>query len=303
MRLPNFFIIGAAKCGTTSLQEYLNQHPDVYFGPYKEPNYYSFAGETLSLAGPAKPENIQELLYFHTITDLVSYQKQFEDVADEAAIGDASVRYLYYPETAERIKLACPDARLIVVLREPVSRLYSHYTMMVQKQLEPLPFAEAIEQEDARVAADWGYDWHYTRVSNYAEQLKRYFSCFDREQILIHLHDDLVKDAFSVYEKSCVHLGIDASFKPVMTQRRKVAYKPNNLAVDKLINWPNPLTNFMKNNLSFRVQTKVRSTVMKWNSAPVPKIDLGLSADLKQRFRLEVEELETLLGRSLPWYK
>ena len=132
MAMPNFLIIGAMKSGTTALYYYLEQHPQVYMSPVKEPNF--FCSEENSDGDFA--------------TRLGAYQDLFRDVSGEKAIGEASHCYLYEPEAAARIQEYITDAKLIAVLRDPVDRAYSHFLHMVRNGSEPLTdFALALREE------------------------------------------------------------------------------------------------------------------------------------------------------------
>ena len=302
-RLPNFLIIGAAKSGTTSLASYLAQHPEVYVSPWKEPNYFALAGRELPLPGPVPPRVMFNLHYFHTATTFEQYEALFRGVRAEKAVGEASVRYLYYPEAAPRIKALLPDVRLVAILREPVSRLYSHYCMNVQHQLEPLPLREALAAEPERIAAGWGWDWHYVAVSSYAAQIRRYLDLFDRSQLKILLHDDLVAQPQATFQAICRHLGINDRFEPDMSERGKVAHQPRLLAVDRWLHWPSRTRRALEKALPRRLWRPAFARLRRWNSLPAPPLDPGLRAELAPRFRDEVRELEELLGRSIPWLR
>ncbi len=301
--MPNFLIIGAAKSGTTSLADYLGQHPDVFIPPTnKEPSYFALQDGSLPLAGPAAPKVIHELWYSHCITEHDRYANLFADAGDRSAVGEASVRYLYYAQAAERICAAMPNAKLVAVLREPVSRLYSHYCMNVQYQLEPLSLADAIEAEPERIRAGWGWDWHYTRVGNYGEQLQRYFRLFDREQIQVLLYDELVKDQVGVFQRICRHIGVEDSFKPDMTYRGKSAYRPWNLWLDRWLHWPRSIRPGWESWIPNRIPEFIKKRLEDWNSVPVPKIDRAVAKDLQRVFRDDVQQLEDLIGRKTNWY-
>lgn len=300
--LPNFLIVGAAKSGTTSLQAYLDQHPDVFFSPSKEPNYFALTGIPLPQPGPAAPDVLYHLLYRHSVTDYEAYVSLFDGVGSEWAVGEASVRYLYYPEAPGRIHALLPDARLVAVLREPVSRLYSHYCMNVQYQLEPLDLQAAIEAEPSRREAAWGWDWHYVAIGRYAEQLDRYFALFDREQIKVVLYDDFVARPLDVFREICRHIGVDDGFVPDMSERGKVAYRARNLTLDRWLHWPNPLRASLERHFPRRLVSGAIGRLERWNSAPVPRLDRGLRTDLSRLFHEDVGHLEELLGRRIPWY-
>jgi len=236
-QLPNFLIIGAAKSGTSSLWAYLNQHPEVFLSRNKEPNYFALMGKSLPEPGPADPERRYELLYSYSISELRDYLELFRPADGPKAIGEASVRYLYTPGTAARIHAALPDARLVVMLRDPVKRLYSHYCMNRQFGLEPLPLMSAVEAESSRVAAGWGYDWHYAGVSSYAGQLCEYLKYFPREQLGIFLFEDFAKDPVRIVQAICAFLEVDTQFIPDVSVRMKGAYRPRSFLID---GWANP---------------------------------------------------------------
>src|SRR3712207_1803805 len=124
MTMPNFFIIGAQKAGTTSLYHYLKQHPQVYMSPVKEPFFFNHEigpdGEVLKerFGGPGRSRNPK-------FANLEEYCTLFEAVRDEEAIGEASVLYICVPGTAERIERYAPGAKAIALLRDPADRAYS----------------------------------------------------------------------------------------------------------------------------------------------------------------------------------
>ncbi|MGL6339568.1 MAG: sulfotransferase family protein, partial [Waterburya sp.] len=141
--MPNFLIIGAAKAGTTALHEYLQQHPQIYLTPTKETNFFAFEGEIINFQGTG-----DEALKDFSITDLNTYQAEFEQVTQELAIGEACPSYLYYPQAATRIKQYIPDARLIVILRNPVERAYANFLHIVRDDREThRDFALALQAE------------------------------------------------------------------------------------------------------------------------------------------------------------
>src|SRR6188508_1581564 len=119
-KLPNFFIVGAPKAGTTSLYYYLKRHPEVFMSPIKEPNFFAYE------------ETIKQNLYHKEkgVGTLEEYKDLFAEAnGRHKAIGEASVSYLFYPPVPERIKQMVPDAKIIISLRNPVDRALSHYYM------------------------------------------------------------------------------------------------------------------------------------------------------------------------------
>ncbi len=206
---PNFFIIGAAKAGTTSLYEYLRQHPDVFMPEDKEPWFFS------DLPDPA-PSSASRYT-------LDTYLDLFANAGTAKAIGEASVSYLPSAAAAQRIHERYPDARIILALRNPADRVYSWYSFLCQWGIEPgLSFEEALADEDRRIAVALEH-----RTSWYADELILYYQFglisrhiepwvarFPRHQIHVLLFDDLKKRPVETTQKVFEFLGVDASFTP-----------------------------------------------------------------------------------------
>ena len=137
MTMPNFLIIGAMKSGTTALYYYLEQHPEIYMSPVKEPNFFS-SQERENAAG--------------AVARIGNYRDLFRGVSGETAIGEASHSYLYEPGAAAEIRRYAPEAKLIAILRNPIDRAYSHFLHMVRSGTEPLDdFAQALQEEAAGI--------------------------------------------------------------------------------------------------------------------------------------------------------
>src|ERR671929_75877 len=135
MTMPNFFIIGAMKSGTTALYYYLEQHPEVYMSPVKEPNF--FCSQEQKNGADA-------------VTDIRAYERLFRGVLGETAVGEASHCYLYEPRAAAAIRRCVPEAKLLAILRNPIDRAFSHFLHMVRTGSEPLSdFAQALREEGA----------------------------------------------------------------------------------------------------------------------------------------------------------
>lgn len=209
-RRPNFLILGAPKCGTTSLCYYLAQHPDVFVPRQKEPRFFDAEYE-------------KGLDYY--------WQTYFSDWAGELAVGEGRVFLLFLPFVPARIRESLPDARLIAILRDPVDRAYSHWWHRYTARNESLPFEDAIEQNLERIASgvDFGGDdgpelWrkgllHETAMASryrtylecglYAGQLRRYFELFPREQLRIADYDEFVRDPRALVRELWAFLGVD----------------------------------------------------------------------------------------------
>jgi hypothetical protein len=182
LRWPNLFIVGAAKAGTTSLYHYLKQHPDIFMSSFKEPKYFS-------TIDPAP-----ELKYFvKFIADEASYLKLFAEAGQEAYRGEASTSYLWDPEAPARIKAASPEARIIIILREPVSRSFSHYLNDVREGIEKRSFPEAIAADLQTVHPAWGVTPLYIELGRYPQQVRRYLDLFG-PRVSVYFFEELIRD-------------------------------------------------------------------------------------------------------------
>jgi hypothetical protein len=207
-RKPNLFIAGAPKCGTTSLYHYLAQHPDVFMPPVKEPRYFG-----------------EDLRAMRRITNLDDYLACFSGASHETWIGDASPYSLFSKTAAKEITVLSPEARVIVVLREPVSMIRSLYRHNVRQQTEPArSLAAAMRLVPDRVLGFESLDRAgkpckspallYQEVARFSGQVERCLDVFGGDRVHVILFEDLAENALAVYRQICRYLQMDDSFTP-----------------------------------------------------------------------------------------
>lgn len=270
MKMPNFLIIGAAKAGTTSLYEYLKQHPQVYMSPVKETNFFALEGETLDFRGPGDHVWISSF----SITKIEDYLNLFQGVENQVAIGEVSPLYLYSPKAPERIQHYTPDTKLVAILRNPVERAYSQFLMFVRDGREPLSdFAEALEQEETRMRNHWEWAWQYIRVGFYYVQLNRYFNTFDLQQIRVYLFEDFLTNPVCMLKDIFQFLGVDDSFVPDISIQHNVSV----IAQEKRP----PLTAEVRKQLVeiyrediYRLQELIQRDLLKWLTSSPPESEI-----------------------------
>ena len=208
--LPNFLILGAARCGTTSLHYYLAEHPDVCMSSIKEPNFFLF-GQT---AGGPKPFIADDRrLLAKSVPDRARYERLFAHPA--SAVGEASPLYLYTRETPELIHRAIAAARLIAIVREPVERAWSHFVYVnddLGERTVPA-FRAAVEVELGLPYEPYRTGTHFLRLSAYAEQLERYRGVFAADRLLVIGYDDLIRRTPDTLARICRFLDIDDTFE------------------------------------------------------------------------------------------
>ncbi|MBZ0290268.1 MAG: sulfotransferase, partial [Anaerolineae bacterium] len=181
------------KAGTTSLDHYLRQHPQIFMSPKKEPHFFCFENGLPRFTGPHDDQVWREL----AVTDLAAYQALFREGLSCAARGEASTNYLYYHAVAApNIKAYLPDVRLIAVLRNPADRAFSAYQHRRRDFRDPAPtFEAALALEDERIAQGWEPGAHYFRGGLYAAALKTYYAHFDPSQIRVYIYEqDIERD-------------------------------------------------------------------------------------------------------------
>lgn len=293
--LPNFLVIGAQKA-TTSLFQYLRQHPDVYMES-KDCRFFAFEG-----AGPdsVRGPGARDIMSRKTVTDFEDYRALFAGTSGEKAVGETSPIYLYVSQAADRIKHYVPRAKLIVVLRNPVERAYSAYLLLARYGLERLSFSEALRQEPARIADCWHPIWHYGSRGFYHDQLTRYYRLFDQEQIGVYLYDDLTDDPAGTTQNVLRFLGVDEAFVPDTSRSYDdVASVPRNRAFERLLRRPSPLKTALEPVLPKAFRDGVRARLHERNltePAPLPE---AAREQLTDAYREDILKLQELIGRDL----
>jgi hypothetical protein len=199
---PNFFIVGAPRCGTTALFDYLQAHPEIAMASYKEPHYFGtdLRGERFTMYRGR----------------LDHYQALFKHVENEKRIGEGSVGYLFSKNAAAEIHAYNPESRIIIMLRHPIEALYSMY--------EQARFSGSTEYEDFDLMlrhheallhqAEQETVVRLLSVEGvrYGEQVKRYLDIFGREAVHIILYDDFSQQTAEVYRQTLAFLGVDETF-------------------------------------------------------------------------------------------
>ena len=211
--LPQVYVLGAPKCGTTALYEILCQHPNFLppFFNVKELNYL----QDIPNYVPYDYRGILKVLFnslFGTYTDAKSYRKFFPLIAEvnklkrdtnaNVVSGDFSPIYLYSDVAAKRIKAITPEAKLIIMLRNPVKRAYSEYNMFFERTpFENRSFEQAIEDESNNVSLNHYVIESYIKRGIYEPYIKTYLDLFDKKQVMIIKSEDFFTQTPKVVEE------------------------------------------------------------------------------------------------------
>jgi hypothetical protein len=311
---PNFFVIGAAKSGTTSLHNYLAQHPKVFMSPVKEPNFFAFNQGLPDFNGPDNisgsvilRDRLKREKYQFSVTSTRSYQQLFSHAGSATAIGESSVSYLYYPYCAQRIFEAVPEARIIVILRNPVDRAYSKFQQFRRDAAEPIKdFESAIDAEPHRIKDNWSPTWFYLDRGFYYRQLKPYYDVFGKDRIHVALYDDFVHNPQKTVNEMFKHLDLDP-FLIDTSQRHNVSGDsrvPRAIWIHDIFFRPNYLTNFLQRHMPESIIRTIRPyarriLLRKIATSEKKKMTRELRSRLTDIFREDILHLEQLLERDL----
>jgi hypothetical protein len=278
---PNLFIVGAPKAGTTSLWEYLRHHPQVHMSAVKEPYFFD-------LPDPAQPGAIK---------DPKRYIRLFARGRDKAVRGEATPSYLSDPRAPEAIKELVPDARIVIVLRDPVARTYSAYLQQLRFD-EDRPLLEVVRAEAATGFAKHGLPSPILGRSFYAKPVERYLTLFDGN-VAVLFYEELAADARGELRKVLEFVGVDPTFAETASMDVQNPFSvPRNAVFRRLFRSPRarragralvPLVH----------RASVSTALVK--PAPKPEMDAAARNALVDLFEPERERLRELLGRPVTW--
>ena len=270
MTLPNFLIVGAMKCGTSTLLSYMRQHREIYMAP-REVHFFD-----------------RDHQYRRGIE---WYEKQFASAQQQQhrAIGEKTPAYCFVPQAAERIHRHLPDARLIWIFRDPVARAYSNYWHFLRRGNERACFADAIAkglQQEQRAGRS---DCVYLNKGRYAEQIRNYLRFFPREQMLFLRFEDFFRDPSLLLGSVFAYIGVSPDEVIDTQHRRNTASLPRSVS---LVRWSKVL---FKDTLPYR-------WIQKINKGPptgYPPMSDEMRELLQHYYRPHNQQLVELLGWDL----
>jgi hypothetical protein len=303
--MPDFFVVGHAKCGTTALYEALKRHPEIFMPELKEPYFFI-------------PEVREEERWtlFDAPRTLDDYLALFAPAAPDQRLGEASPHYIWSDCAAQGIAAAQPEARIIAILREPASFLRSLHTHLLKSHIETeTSFRRALALESARRqgrslprSSRWPRLLLYSEHVRYAAQLRRFYEVFPREQILVLTYEDFRRHNQETVEAVLRFLELDVG-SPVAvpdsnTTRRQVR-RPGLYRALRSLSMGNGaparrLRAGIKAVTPARARRQALETIQHRLAMGDPEpADEELAAELRRRFKPEVVAVSELLGRDL----
>lgn len=271
-RLPNFVVVGAPKCGTTSLYYYLRQHPDIFVPERKELHYFAYEYMSRYVAGPGDAYILTTLCATEA-----EYAAYYETVDERTAVGDVSPSYFYYStlpgsDLCQRMRDLLGRPRIILMVRDPVEKAFSQYMHLVRDARETLDFQTALEREGERAALGYSAMWRYAESSLFSERVRRFFDEFGRDRVRIVAFDDFIQRPLDTLRGVFEFLGVD----PVVPIRLGSAHNrsgtPRSRWVAGLLSRPHGLITVARRVLPVTVTTRVRDLLVRANTGTKPAV-------------------------------
>ena len=242
-KIPNFFVVGAPKCGTTSLYHYFSQHPEIYLSPIKEPVFFAkdivewnkrcrFSNPFFSIERYLKKK---KLVFVHIgyITKLEHYLELFREVKDEKAIGEMAVLNLFSKVAANEIFDFNPQAKIIMILRNPIDRAFSHFLANLRDgKSSNKEFLETVIKDFEKRDSDCKY--YFLEMGFYYAQVKRYMNVFPKENVKIILYDDFKGDTFKALKELFEFLDVNPDINIDVDIKKNESFLPKYPRLNKM---------------------------------------------------------------------
>jgi hypothetical protein len=291
-RRPDFFMVGAPKCGTTAMTSYLGRHPQIFMPAAKELHFFG-----------------ADLDYRRRRPTEVEYLAAFANAADAKRAGEASVGYIYSKRAPREILDFSPRADILIMLRDPVEMIQSQHAQelfMGQEDITDLEAALAAEPDRAsgrRIPAGstQPYLLRYTWIARYADHVERYLDAFGRDRVHVTLFDDFTRDTPAAYADVVGFLGCDAGYRldfPIVNQRKGV----RSTTLQRIVrDPPGILRSAARRALPLAARVRLRHAFYRANTrrATVSPMSDALRRQLRTEFAPDVRRLADLIGRDL----
>jgi hypothetical protein len=307
---PNFFIVGAPKAGTTALYRYLEQHPQIYMSPIKEPHYFAdeirfenFSAEMQTMSGADRAAlrryldgPVVERFSGGPVTAWSDYLKLFAGVKNEIAAGEASTCYLWSATAPENIASAFPRAKILMILRDPSDRAFSQFRHRLSFARRRVSFSEHLSACLASSSTTISEEYPSLQFGLYHKQVLRYLTLFARQRVHIGFYEDYLRAPAAFLRHICSFLEVDPEFQFDFSTKHMQASVPQSYALN------NGLKRLGLWNLARKVSPpRVRAQLRRMAFRPAHT--MSLSPDERRRlvdfYRADIQNLARLLDRDL----
>ncbi len=282
MKEISFFVLGAQKSGTTYLHGLLSSDERISLPVRKETHFFS----------DNKGEFANGLSFY--------LDKYYRHSSEDAVLGEIDPEYLYFPQVPKRLYQAYPNARLVVLFRDPVKRAFSQYVMSYRRGTEVFTFEDALRLEDERMSKgniDEQSRFSYFGRGLYAEQVKRYLEFFPKEQMLFFRADDLYADASDVLNKFYKFVGLEPRTLPdSLDVEKNKGGLPINMGIQRFLAKESLLKTVGKSVVPPRLRLSLRRFLETHNRrhGRLPEVNKETLDNLRRRYRKDIDELNKI---------
>lgn len=306
-QLPDFLIIGAGKSGTTSLDNYLKQHPDIFIPELKEPNFY---GYELTKIADFNGDQGEINHYKSSVTNLEDYLKLFKGAKPGQKKGETSNTYMYHKDAPTRIKYYIPDVKLVAILRQPAERLYSRYLHLARENRVPTnSFSDCLDKDTI-----WWKRNDLIKEGFYYKNILPYYELFPKENIKVILYEEFNSQPGKVLKDLYNFLGVDSEFKNDTSIKYNESGIIKNKFIDKIYGQNGIVKNAVRSLIPNTLLQKIKSndtfqrnlSTLRGNNLVRPKFDPNLKSQLtKEVYHSDILQLQELIGRDITsqWVK
>ncbi len=263
----------------------------------KEPKYLSIPANKFPHNGPGD-KRVDDRI----IKSREEYLNLFKDASSEKVIGESSADYLYFHNSViPQIKTFCPQAKILIMLRNPVDRAYSAYRHMIMDKRENLSFEKALKSEDSRRKKNYEFIWYYRDVGFYYEQVRHYIDSFGRGNVKICLYDDFAENPLNVTKGIYKFLGVDEDFTPNTAVKYNVGPSVHNKSFeDFLVKYDHPVKKALRPMLLNTIGKRYTEALVNYF---MHKNALSMKHETRKHlieiYRDDILKLENLISRDL----
>ena len=293
---PDFVVAGAARAGSTAVVESLRRRPDVFITQPKEPHYLALAGTGAPFSGPGDDLTINKVL----VRTRDAYEQLFSAAPPGSMTGEGSVSTLYYAEQATaRLRELNRNARVVIVLREPVARAFSSHQYLVNRGYEQeTDFRRAVALEEERISAGWHHLWHYMAMSRYAQPVAHLLQSLPSGSVGIWWYDDLMADEERTLARIQSFLGLPPVSGQLSAGRVNASGTPRHGWMQtgmQVASCSPALRRLVKAVIPFEARERIRGA-----NLAATGVSPDVHAALAPRFASDLDRLEAVLHRPVP---
>ncbi len=303
-QLPDFLIIGAGKAGTTSIDNYLKQHPSIFISGRKEPNFFGY-----ELNSAKDFEGMPQLNHYNSsITNLEDYKKLFINAHHDQIKGETSNTYMYHESAAERILHHVPNVKLIAILRQPAERLYSRFLHLAREDKLPTKdFSDCLDKQTI-----WWTRNDLIKEGFYGKYLQKYYGLFNSDQIKVFLFEDLKNEPKKLMNEIFDFIGAKGGMEIDLSVEYNQSGFIKNKKIDGIFGSKGIINSTLKSILPRRAQKLLRRNnslqrqiqTIRSKNLDRPKLNKDLKKEITEKIYLEdIKLLEKVISRDLSsWY-